>query len=275
MAGSKPPSPWPLVGYFALAYIVSWAAIVTVVGPAGLSGAVPPDRSRFVPVLFAQLAGPVLAGLGLVGYTRGTDGLRVLWRRQRRVHLEARWYVLGLLTAPVALLVVGGALWSVSPTFAPAIVTADDRLAILALAVGGGLFVAFFEELGWTGYALPTLRSRHRLLVAGVVLGLLWGAWHALPDYWGNATAYAGDWPLRIGLWIVALTAYRVLIAWLYEHTESLFLAQLAHASFVASQAVMEPTGLQPGDYLLWYGLFAVALWVVIGVIWARRAGRG
>jgi membrane protease YdiL (CAAX protease family) len=34
------------------------------------------------------------------------------------------------------------------------------------------------EELGWRGFALPLLQERHSPLVAAVLLGLLWWAWH-------------------------------------------------------------------------------------------------
>lgn len=101
-------------------------------------------------------------------------------------------------------------------------------------------------------------------------MGVLWGAWHGLADLWGNAVTYGGLWPLRISLWVVALTAYRVVIAWVYDNTGSLLLAQLTHASFVFGQAVFEPTTSSPENYLLWYGLFAGVLWVLVGFLWAR-----
>jgi membrane protease YdiL (CAAX protease family) len=47
--------------------------------------------------------------------------------------------------------------------------------------VGGlvvGLLVPFFEELGWTGFATAELRKRHGVLATGLIMGLLWGAWH-------------------------------------------------------------------------------------------------
>ena len=38
--------------------------------------------------------------------------------------------------------------------------------------------VAFFEELGWTGFAVPELRKRYGILTTGLIVGLLWGVWH-------------------------------------------------------------------------------------------------
>ncbi len=44
-----------------------------------------------------------------------------------------------------------------------------------------GLVVPFFEELGWTGFAIPELGKRYGILTTGLIVGLLWGAWHFPP----------------------------------------------------------------------------------------------
>jgi uncharacterized protein len=37
---------------------------------------------------------------------------------------------------------------------------------------------ALFEESAWRGFALPLLQARPNPLVASIVLGVLWSAWH-------------------------------------------------------------------------------------------------
>ena len=56
--------------------------------------------------------------------------------------------------------------------------------SIKGLVVPGMLF----EELGWTGFATPTLRRRNRVLATGLIVGVLWGAWHFLVTLWGSGT---------------------------------------------------------------------------------------
>jgi hypothetical protein len=36
----------------------------------------------------------------------------------------------------------------------------------------------FLEELGWTGFAVPTLRARHDVVATSLIVGVLWGAAH-------------------------------------------------------------------------------------------------
>jgi membrane protease YdiL (CAAX protease family) len=37
--------------------------------------------------------------------------------------------------------------------------------------------VGIFEELGWTGFAIR-MRQRYGVLGTGLIVGVLWGAWH-------------------------------------------------------------------------------------------------
>lgn len=257
---------YPLATYFLLVFAIAWGAIVAVVGPAGLVGDATPANWQLLPVFGSMLLGPAIAGLLLVALTDGRAGLRDLWRRQRRWRVNLRWYAVALLTTPVLLLVVLGGLSTGSPAFVPSLVATDDVVGVLAFGLVYGLFAGFLEELGWTGFALPRLRRRYSLLVAGVLLGAVWGLWHGLTDYWGTHAQFGSLWLPRIALWTAALTAFRVLLAWVYENTESLLVAQLMHASFTGSQGLLVPA-LSPADHFVWYGLFTVALWALVGVL--------
>lgn len=90
--------------------------------------------------------------------------------------MGARWYGT-LLISPLFAAIVLFALSLVSPSFVPGIVTSNDKAALLVFGLVGGLAAGFFEELGWTGFAVPKLRLRHSVLVTGLMVGLLWGAW--------------------------------------------------------------------------------------------------
>jgi membrane protease YdiL (CAAX protease family) len=136
------------------------------------------------------------------------------------------------------------------------------------LAVAYGLGAGFFDEIGWTGFALPRVQRRLGLLRAGLLLGLVWGLWHLLADYWGAGADWGALYVPRYLLWCVAsFTAYRMLIVWVHSRTGSLLLAQLMHAGFTGGQVLLLPP-LSPGlDSLYWLAAFAAMLWIVVGMV--------
>jgi uncharacterized protein len=63
------------------------------------------------------------------------------------------------------------------------------------------------------------------------------------------------------------LPAYRVLMVWVYEHTRSLLLAMLIHASLTAGMLILQPLALAGGTLLIWLVAFAATWWVILGVV--------
>jgi membrane protease YdiL (CAAX protease family) len=265
----------PLLSYYTLMFAISWGGILLVVGgPGGLPATKEQAETLMLFVLLALFAGPSVAGLVLTGLVYGRVGFRDLFTRMRRWRVGARWYTLALLSAP---LLVSGTLLALSlafPEFLPRILTTNDKVSLLLFGIGWGLVGGgLLEELGWTGFAVPTLlRQRHGVLSTGLIVGLLWGAWHYLVAYWGSGTS-SGALSLAVFLpalvfYVGSLPAYRVLMVWVYERTgESLLLAMLMHASFSASMLILQPLGLALVPGLTWNLVLAVALWVVVAVV--------
>ena len=157
-----------------------------------------------------------------------------------------RGYATALLTAPLLVAAVLLGLSSISSEFLPGIVTRprQGRIAAVRHRVGArrrGLL----EELGWTGFAVPTLRRRHGPVATGLIVGFLWGVWHYLISFWASGTS-TGALSLTQFLpgmvfYVASLPAYRVLMVWLHDRTKSLPLAMLMHASFSASMLILQP----------------------------------
>lgn len=63
------------------------------------------------------------------------------------------------------------------------------------------------------------------------------------------------------------MTAVRVLICWVYVNTHSVLLAQMLHASSTGVLAVFSPARVSAGEEVLWYGVYAVLLWISVGII--------
>ena len=247
----------PMLGYFALAYGISWGGILIVLGTTDFE--LTALRSIDTGLIFvAMLLGSSTAGLTMTALLTGRTGLRQLRSSLALWRVGVRWYAVALLTMPALIVTV---LWPlgafVDPAFAP-------RFQWPLFAIG--LVAGSFEELGWTGFATPRLLARQRLSIAGLSLGLLWALWHALVDFRQNFNMTGLAWLLEFAVFYVAtLTAYRLLMTWVYANTRSLLLAVLMHASYTGWLFVLYPA-TSPGQSLIWQSIFAAALWGAVAV---------
>jgi uncharacterized protein len=267
-----------LLSFFALTFAISWAGVVIVVGPEGFPGTAEEFESLLPAAILVMLAGPSIAGLVATALFGGTAGLRDLGSRLVRWRVGARWYAVALLTAPLVVTATLVALALASPTYRPGIATAADPVTHLVTGLLTGLAAGVVEEIGWTGFAIPAMRRRLGMLATGLVVGLLWGAWHLLVVWWGS-TSSAGTVPMAVYLPVVLfsfLPPYRILMVWVHDRTGSLLVAMLMHASLTASVRILDPVGIS-GMRLLTYNLaLAAALWGAVAlVVVSRRRSTG
>lgn len=147
---------YPLPAFFLLSYLLSWWLLVTRLG------------------MLPQ--GPAIAAVIVLGLTVGRAGLRAFWSHVTDLR-GGWWYLPG-----PAILAGGLVLAFVANVLLGASVSGSPRLPIAAV----GMLLLFggeWEELGWTGYALPALQERfakvaHGALIATLVLGVFRGIWH-------------------------------------------------------------------------------------------------
>jgi membrane protease YdiL (CAAX protease family) len=123
------------------------------------------------------------------------------------------------------------------------------------------------EEIGWRGYALPRLASRLGLPWASIVLGIVWASWH-LPLFY---VPLEGNYGQSFPLYVAAVTALSVAMAWLYWRTNgSLLLTMLMHA------AVNNTSGIVRSPVSSTVDPFAVTpsvvTWLTAGVLLACGA---
>jgi membrane protease YdiL (CAAX protease family) len=262
----------PILTYYALAFAISWGAILLVVGPGGFLTTTSTSPA-FVLAGPASLLGPSLAGILLTSLVGGRAGWRDLLSRLRRWRVGARWYAVALLTAPLVSILTLLGLSLTSPAYLPDILTADDKASILLAGIAVGLIVPVCEELGWTGFAMPRWRLRHGVLATGLIMGVLWGAWH-LPLFAGSAGS-SGEVPPALFMAAMLfswLLPYRVLIVWVYDRTQSLLLAMLMHMPIVVGALVLDAglSGVQMFTYLIANG---AGLWLVVGAAALANGG--
>jgi uncharacterized protein len=265
----------PLLSYFALAFAISWGAVLFVAGgPGGISANSEASEMQVTFLYPVLIVGPSVAGILLTALLYGRAGLSEFRSRLLKWRVGARWYVVALLTAPLSVTAAVLALSLSSSEFVPSILTTSDKTSLLLMGIFAGLMVGIFEELGWTGFAIPRMKLRYGILGTGLIVGVLWGAWHFPPFFWGSGAA-SGTLPLALFLPVLLFTwlpAYRVLMVWVYDRTESLLVAMLMHVSLVASNVILVP--LATGVALVTYDLvWAAVLWVVVGAVAVANGG--
>ena len=260
--------------YYALVFAISWGGFLLVGGSSILAGTPWQTDPRFQIAVLVMLAGPLIAGILMTVIVSGKEGLRELFSRLLSGRVGARWYAVALLTAPVLQAIVLLALSLFSADFLPAIFTTGEKVTLLASGIVVGLVGGFVEELGWTGFVIPRLRLRHRVLVTGLVVGVLWGAWHLLQMLWVGSTSSDTISPaLFLPQYFVSaianLTAYRVLMVGVYARTESLLVAILMHASLIFSTLFVLAPPTTGGAFLTYSWAFTAALWFVVAAVGA------
>ena len=257
----------PLITYFALAYSIAWGLIL-IMNYVTRSGAFEGEgvlsegvSSSLMLVWMAMLAGPTIAGLTMARIVEGKKGLKRLVRSMFRWRVDIRYYAIALLIFPGLLVLIMYSLTPFSSNYTPGL--------MIATGIAGGLIGGFFEEIGWTGFALPKLQLKYTPFLASLILGFIHTVWHVFPDYLGGINFYGEFYFLHFLLWIIALIAFRVIAVWIYDRSGSVLLAALAHGSFTGSQLVFGPPEATAAQSVLWYGVFTflVALFAVVVMV--------
>jgi hypothetical protein len=70
---------------------------------------------------------------------------------------------------------------------------------------------------------------------------------------------------------IAQLTAYRMLMVWVYDRTESLLMTVLMHASLIVSTTPILLPAMTGVAFLTWFLVLTVVLWVVVAVVAAAN----
>jgi len=280
---------WISVGAFLLlAFGLAWACFIGLTA-LGLPFVVSGNAGMLCPAIAALAVRLVrresLRGLGL--------GLRPLG--------PGRWFLAAYLIPP-ALIVAGAGLelaigyqrWSPHlPSLPPGLpLSAGEVLALAVLQAFTlnavlNLPLTLGEELGWRGHLLPRLSPLLGGPMSAVVVGVIWGLWHApvLALFgFGAAIGLPGQgmqsWALALFFCLTTIPL-GVIYAWLRFRSGSVWPCVLAHAmanSGLAALAVLAlstPSSMWLGGPTGLLGLapaWALTIWLVAtGRVWAPR----
>jgi membrane protease YdiL (CAAX protease family) len=191
----------PMLLFWVLAYALAWSVLGIFkllgdqVGIGGLDllnmaenmnfGNIIPSLPKWLLYLLSRIAdfSFSIAGLVMIYFTEGKEGLRALWQRIIKWKFHWGWYLAAFLPLAfyfLATLVANNN----APTIFGEAVFNGSTLRTLLFSIQGGLLVSLFlrgamgEELGLRGFALPRLQMTMSPFRASLVIGALWAAWH-------------------------------------------------------------------------------------------------
>lgn len=240
-----------LITFFILAYALAWALIVLAASISIVFG-------------FLALFGPAVAALIVSGVTEGRAGIKDLMRRTVLWRVRPAWYIVAI-GLPFLLAVIAVGVYSVL-TGTPISINLEQSLGLT-------LFLAFMvigEEIGWRGYALPRLQARNTSLVASLILGTLWAAWHLPNALLPGLGHYVTAFPAFL-FYVIGMT---VLFTWLANGTRnSVLMAWIFHAAINVSGAYLL-IGDSEKQWLMYgmvYAMTALLVILVTGVNLGRK----
>lgn len=219
----------PIATYFLLACAISWAIWLPLVAM---------SRGASVPSLryqhFFGAFGPSAAAFIVAAITTGHRGVMRLGREIAKWHVGMHWYLMAIF-GPAALYVVsatGVGLYS-GDGIDLARFGQSDEFPMLGL---GGVWLVqtltfgIGEEVGWRGFALPGLQTKHSALTATFMLSIIWAIWH-FPTFFYRP-GYSNMGLADIFGWYLSLLTGAILLTWLYNSSKgSILIAALFHGS--------------------------------------------
>ena len=207
---------------------------------------------------------PASAALAVAFRAEGRSGVIALLRRITRWSVAAKYYVFAL-GFMIALKLIAAIIYRASTSSWPRFDTSQWYLIPFAIAFSTPFQAG--EEIGWRGYALPSLADRFGLGSASVLLGFIWGLWHLPQFFIRDGDSYRQAFPL----FVLQVTAMSVAFAWLYARTNgSLLLTMLLHAAINNSKDIV-PSGVLGGTDT--FGFHAPRIsWISLALLCASAA---
>ncbi len=232
-----------------------------------------------VPALVIACSMPSLAGILLTHLTSDNIHRRDFWKRVVNFKLIASGWLVVIVCLFPFLLTLGLLTDKLFGGAFPPLGEAEQTLAqpaALLLYIGANLIGGpLGEELGWRGFALDRLQKKWNALVASLVLGIIWAAWH-LPLFFikGTPQQGLGFGTFRFWLFCLLVVCLSVLTTWVYNNTHrSTLSAVLMHFMFNSTYGFIEQGGqpLPQSTFAANTGIIAVAAVIVI-CVWGSKS---
>ena len=218
---------YPAVSMFVLSFVIGAGLSILVINN------LLPESFFFIAASSASIAGIILTAI-----VAGKAGLRHLFGRIKIWRVGWMWWAFALF-AVLGIVILGkviNALIGLDPLNLSNI---PQGLVMVVPVFLMQIFTAGLgEELGWRGFLLPRMQGRYNALVAGLIVGILHGLWHAPMFFVEGLSPYQemveliGLIPAILGYGIFYVGSWSILFTCVLNNTKgSLLLIFVSHAS--------------------------------------------
>ena len=260
-----------VVSYFVIAFAVSWATWI----PMALARVRVIQASAW-PTHVPGIIGPIVAAFVMSAVVGGGAGVKDLVSRMGRWHVAGRWYLVAL--SPLAFFVIAAGAMAATGRGWPALgeLGKFSGLPVVAAPVMWLMLVvlAFAEETGWRGFAVPEMLKTRSFLTTALVIGLLWALWH-LPIVF-VIEQYRQMGIAIVPMFLFGMVSGSIFLTWLYRASGgSVLLVAVWHRSYNLVSGTAAAHGLVAAVVTT-----AVMTWAIVIVVlelraWARARGGG
>jgi membrane protease YdiL (CAAX protease family) len=169
---------------------------------------------------------PTLAAIVVASIEYGKTGPRYLFGQFGRRGFSKSWFLVPI-AIPFVLSICAVLLWS---GFGGVYNLDMSGLVGFPLILIANFLMNMLEEIGWRGYALPTLQRRYSALASSLMIGVFWTLWH-WPHFAVKDSLMANT--FHNFFWFAVFTLLiSVSYSWLYNSTKgSLLTVSLYHSS--------------------------------------------
>lgn len=216
------------IKFVAIAFGLTWIVQFGLV-----AAGIPPLSPVAIPAMLLAAVAPSLAAVIVTARSSGgvRAALRQLWGPPGG---PIGWLALALV-ARKALVVAAAIIVVALGGDAP-------EVALIPMTIGTALVASFGEELGWRGFAYRRLARVGSPALAALATSALWALWHLPTAWFGEPSA------VEFGLYAVQVTAFGVVICWLFERSGGRTLtAVLAHVGVNLGILHLPDTALASG----------------------------
>ena len=249
------------VRFFLLTFVLSWMIWVPLVLSHYNIGSLRISDSLSNVIRLLGVMMPMVAALILTRIYGRRSAIRHLLSRLKIWRVSRKWWASVILVYPLMILSAGiiYILFDNHPKIEVLPLTAPEILAnILFLSIA-----SLGEEIGWRGFALPSLLHRYSPLTASTILGLLWATWHI--PFWlllDILNEYGSFYFVLNYIFIVPSTFY---ITWFFiSSCQSLLLPVMFHLIFNIINVAIFPVTSTTGSFTVFVGLQLVLMYFVI-----------